>query len=184
MGESANIGELVRAAQNGDREAFDALVRQFEPLVQGFALRQLRDPTEAAELVQDTFVRAYRKISQLREPARFLSWLKRIAVRLAINRTVRRPAESAMDPSLFLERDSARATPLEELLTSESVAHLRLGLKRLRDIDRHTLQAFYFEGQSVMEMSDRFSRPLGTIKRRLHTARLRLRKELDRLSPV
>lgn len=184
MGESAQICELVRAAQQGDREAFDALVRRFEPLVRGFALRQLRDPTEAAELTQDTFVRAYRKIGQLREPAHFVSWLKRITVRLAINRAVRRPAENAMDPSLFLERDSARATPLEELLTSESAAHLRQGLKRLRDIDRHTLHAFYFEGQSVVEMSDRFSRPVGTIKRRLHTARLRLRKELDRLPPV
>ncbi|MEI8021607.1 MAG: sigma factor-like helix-turn-helix DNA-binding protein, partial [Schlesneria sp.] len=58
------------------------------------------------------------------------------------------------------------------------------GLKRLRSLDRQTLVAFYFEGQSLIEMSDRFRSPVGTIKRRLHTARIRLREELAHLQPV
>ena len=52
------------------------------------------------------------------------------------------------------------------------------GLNRLREMDRRTLIAFYVEGQSLKEMSDEFDSPIGTIKRRLHTARNRLRKEL------
>ena len=51
-------------------------------------------------------------------------------------------------------------------------------------LDRKTLLAFYFEGRSIKQMSDDFDRPIGTIKRRLHTARHRLREQLDELRPV
>jgi RNA polymerase sigma-70 factor (ECF subfamily) len=57
-------------------------------------------------------------------------------------------------------------------------------MTRLRELDRRTLLAFYFEGQSLIEMSDRFQSPVGTIKRRLHTARNRLKDELAQLQPV
>ncbi len=58
------------------------------------------------------------------------------------------------------------------------------GLRRLRAMDRQTLVAFYVEGQSLHEMSDKFRSPLGTIKRRLHVARKRLAKELAELAPA
>ena len=51
-------------------------------------------------------------------------------------------------------------------------------------MDRETLEAFYVEGQSLLEMADVFGAPLGTIKRRLHTARKRLAKEVDELAAV
>ena len=69
-------------------------------------------------------------------------------------------------------------------MSGEQAAQLQGGLKRLRELDRTTLVAFYFEGQSLIEMSDRFNSPVGTIKRRLHTARIRLRDELAHLQPV
>ena len=61
---------------------------------------------------------------------------------------------------------------------------LRGGLAKLRDLDRRTLVAFYFEGRSLKEMSDEFDSPVGTIKRRLHTARNRLKEELGELLPA
>jgi RNA polymerase sigma-70 factor (ECF subfamily) len=57
-------------------------------------------------------------------------------------------------------------------------------LNRLGDIDRQTLWAFYFEGSSLKEMSDRFESPIGTIKRRLHTARGRLRDVIGGMQPA
>ena len=125
-----------------------------------------------------------RKLSQLREPERFPGWLRRITVRLAINRAVRRPPVTPQDPEIFGAFDSETRTPLEELMTGEQADQLWGGLKRLRDLDRQTLVAFYFEGQSLIEMSNRFCSPVGTIKRRLHTARNRLREELAQLQPV
>ncbi|HYW80125.1 MAG TPA: sigma factor-like helix-turn-helix DNA-binding protein, partial [Thermoguttaceae bacterium] len=55
---------------------------------------------------------------------------------------------------------------------------------RLRAMDRDTLVAFYFHGRSLIEMSEKFDSPVGTIKRRLHTARKRLAEELESLATV
>jgi len=179
--ETAEVTQLVRCAQAGNRTAFGELVRLFEGNVFAVALRRLRNRTEASELTQDVFVQAYRKLDQLREPERFAGWLKRITVRMAINRAVRRPPEVAQDPSVLSNRDCPRRTPLDNLLSGERAEQVLGGLERLRELDRKTLLAFYFEGQSLIEMSDRFRSPVGTIKRRLHTARNRLREELDQL---
>jgi RNA polymerase sigma-70 factor (ECF subfamily) len=175
---------LVTAAQAGDREAFGRLVTRFESSVFAVALRRLRHRTEALELTQDVFIQAYRKLDQLREPERFAGWLKRITVRMAINRAVRRPPETAQDPTVLGARLGAGGTPLDSLLTGERAAAVHSGLSRLRTLDRNTLLAFYFEGQSLIEMSDRFRSPVGTIKRRLHTARNRLREALDQFQPA
>jgi RNA polymerase sigma-70 factor (ECF subfamily) len=176
--------DLVLRAQAGDQQAFGELARHFEPTVFAVAWRRLRNRTEAAELTQDVLVQAFRKLAQLREPERFAGWLKRITVRMAINRAVRRPPEMASDPEILSARPAMGQSPLDSLMQRERAAEVRDGLGRLRELDRTTLVAFYIEGQSLLEMSDRFQSPVGTIKRRLHTARLRLRDELDQLQPA
>ena len=182
--ETEDFLPIVLKAQAGCRASFGELVLQFEATVFAIALRRLRNHAEASELTQDVFIQAMRKLSQLREPERFPGWLRRITVRLAINRAVRRPPVMPQDPEIFGAFDSDARSPLEELMTGEQADQLWGGLKRLRDLDRQTLVAFYFEGQSLIEMSDRFCSPVGTIKRRLHTARNRLREELAQLQPV
>jgi RNA polymerase sigma-70 factor (ECF subfamily) len=179
--EQNEIFELVVRAQEGSREAFGELAEQFEPTVFAIAVRRLRNEADAAELTQDVFIQALRKIGQLREPERFAGWLRRITVRMAINRAVRKPPEIAADPVVFGAVGSDRQSPLEDLMSNERATDVWGGLKRLRDLDRKTLVAFYVEGQSLIEMSDRFQSPVGTIKRRLHTARIRLRDELAQM---
>src|SRR4029079_4267450 len=99
--------ELVRLARTGDRAAFDELVIRCEPMVFAIVLRRLRNRSEALEVTQDVFIQVLRKLGQLREPERFGGWLRRIAVRLAINRAVRRPRES-LGASAALGRGRAR----------------------------------------------------------------------------
>jgi RNA polymerase sigma-70 factor, ECF subfamily len=184
MTEIDELLPLVVAAQAGDREAFNELTRRFEKTVLAIAYRRLRNWAEAAELTQDVFVQVLRKLGQLREPERFPGWIKRITVRLAINRAVRRPPELISDPQNFVTAQAKRQSPVDSLLKVEDAQVLRYGLNRLKDLDRQTLVAFYFEGQSLIEMSDRFASPVGTIKRRLHTARARLKDELASLQPA
>ena len=74
-----------------------------------------------------------------------------------------------------------RDTPLNLALEAERRTQVHAGLRRLGDLDRDTLVAFYVEGQSLIQMSDSFDSPVGTIKRRLHVARKRLAKELETL---
>ena len=75
-------------------------------------------------------------------------------------------------------------TPLVEALAGERAREVRKGLKQLRRLDRETLVAFYVRGQSLVEMSDSFDAPVGTIKRRLHVARKRLAKQVEAVAAV
>lgn len=170
--------QLVNAAQEGDRDAFGQLVEEFESMVFAIVFRRLRNRSEAREVTQDVFIQAMRKLDQLREPERFVGWLRQIAVRMSINRAVRRPNETMCAPETFDSVEAEPETPFDALLRSERIDQIWGGLNRLRDLDRDTLVSFYIDGNSLKDMSDQFSSPIGTIKRRLHMARNRLRDEL------
>jgi RNA polymerase sigma-70 factor (ECF subfamily) len=182
--QDTEICSLVRAAQAGDRESFGKLAREYQSSVYGVVIRRLRNTAEAAEVTQDVFLRAYRKLPQLREPERFVGWLKRIAVRLSINRATRRPPERIQPPELFDTRGDALNEPFDRIVERENAHEVRQGLSRLKPLDRDTLMAFYFEGRSLKELSDRYNSPVGTIKRRLHTARGRLKAALGEFQPA
>jgi RNA polymerase sigma-70 factor (ECF subfamily) len=176
---TTEIRELVLAAQTGDRAAFGELFERFESQVFAVCLRRLGDFMEAEELCQDVFIQALNKLDQLREPECIGGWLRSIASRMAINRAVRRRAVTLVEFDSLNETCVETATPLDAVLTRERHSHLRAGLEKLGDLDRATLVAFYVQGQSLIEMSDAFKAPIGTIKRRLHVARKRLAEEVD-----
>jgi RNA polymerase sigma-70 factor (ECF subfamily) len=180
--QNATVAELVRAAQAGSRDAFGQLVVRFEHAVFAAALRRLRNYSEAQELCQEVFVQAFEKIQQLRVPECFAGWLRSITNRMAINRAVRRAPIVATEPETLAARCVEPRTPLGDALIAERRGQLRAGLSRLRALDRQTLEAFYVRGRSLVEMSDEFEAPIGTIKRRLHVARKRLAKEVEELA--
>ena len=176
--DNALVAALVRRAQAGDRDAFGALVERYERSVFATALRRLRDYSEAEELTQDVLLQAFTKLDQLRVPEAFGGWLRSITVRMAINRAVRRPRDVATEPEVLAATITDGCEPIDNLIDREQAGEVRAGLKQLGDVDRATLEAFYFKGQSLVEMADRFDAPVGTIKRRLHVARKRLAKQV------
>ncbi len=178
------LATLVRAAQNGDRTAFNDLFSRYQRAVYVTAYRRLGNDAEAQELVQEVFIQAMRKIDQLQNPLAFGGWLRAIAGRMAINRAMRTHAALGVEPDQFADDCQDRETPLGRMLAQEEQLQIRRGLDRLTDLDRSTLVAFYFQGRSLLEMSDEFASPVGTIKRRLHVARKRLAKELSALAPA
>jgi len=177
------LAQTVRAAQRGDRQAFGRLVVRFERSVYAILVRRLGNRAEAQELCQEVFIQALRKIGQLRDPQCFGAWLRSIAVRMAINRAVRRTPQPVGD-AVFDTACVEHETPLATVLKHERAKQVRSGLRRLGKLDRATLEAFYFQGRSLVEMSEQFHSPVGTIKRRLHVARKRLAKELKALAPA
>ena len=180
----ASNAELVVAAQQGNTEAFGELASRFERMVYIVCMQRLRDHAEAQEVSQDVLIKAFEKLHQLQEPKAFPGWLKSIAVRQSINRCTRRPPTIAVEPHTIDRTDTRHEAPFDLLLANERCDQLHDGLDRLATMDRSTLVAFYLEGQSLKEMSNEFSAPLGTIKRRLHVARKRLAKELECLQAV
>ena len=169
--------QLVCAAQQGDRDAFGRLFEQFQRVVCAIAFRRLGNHAEAQEVCQEVFIQAMRKIGQLRDPRCFAGWLRSMASRMSLNRAVRGPRMPIMPETLEVACPGQQ-TPLGNILDEECRAQVHSGLDRLSTLDRETLVAFYFDGRSLIEMSDQFRTPVGTIKRRLHVARKRLAREL------
>jgi RNA polymerase sigma-70 factor, ECF subfamily len=174
-----SLATLVSQAQSGDREAFGRLAEQFQRTVYAVCLGRLGNPSEALELTQEVFLHALRRLDQLREPERFAGWVRKIAVRLAINRATRRVALPSVDTQLLESASGHRHDPLDELIARERATRLWEGLARLKELDRDTLVAFYIRGQSLIEIAESLDTPIGTIKRRLHVARKRLKVELE-----
>jgi len=176
--------ELVTAAQQGENEAFGELASRFERMVYLVCWQRLRDHAEAQEVAQEVLIKAFEKLYQLQEPKAFPGWLRSIAARQSINRCTRRPPTIAVEPHTIDRADTRHPAPFESLLAKERKSQLHEGLGRLASLDRSTLVAFYFNGRSLLEMSDDFEAPVGTIKRRLHVARKRLAKEIEYLQAV
>jgi RNA polymerase sigma-70 factor, ECF subfamily len=176
------LTEIVRRAQAGDRDALGQLIERYQGAVYAIALRRLGNHAEAQELAQEVFLQALEKLDQLREPCAFGGWLRAIANRMAINRAVRRGPVVSAEAELIDATASENRTPLGNVLARERETQVRAGLKRLGKLDRQTLEAFYVQGRSLLEMSDEFASPVGTIKRRLHVARKRPARELAELA--
>jgi RNA polymerase sigma-70 factor (ECF subfamily) len=177
------IVSLVELARAGDRAAYGELVQRFQPTVYALALSRLRNPGEAQELTQEVFVHAMTKLDQLRDPQCFAGWLRQITVRLAINRLSRRGPVRGVGSEVLENARAAGDGPLDEMVRAEERSELWDGLDRLKAVDRATLVAFYIQGRSLKQMSREFETPIGTIKRRLHVARKRLRGQLEKGGP-
>jgi RNA polymerase sigma-70 factor (ECF subfamily) len=175
----ADLAVVVRRAQRGDRAAFGALVEQFQPTVYAIALRRLGNASDALELTQEVFLHVLRRIGQLREPERFAGWLRQVAVRMAINRATRRVAPPSVEVGVLEGASQQDDEPLDQLISRERAERLWEALGRLKSLDREALDAFYIRGHSLLEIAEELGVPLGTVKRRLHTARKRLRIELE-----
>lgn len=169
---------LVDRAKGGDRAAFGELVTRFQAAVQASALSHTRDAVEAQDLAQEVFVHAMRKLPQLRDPRCFGGWLRRITTRMAINRATRRGPVYGAAPESLAEIPGRSRNPDDRLVLREQATELRAGLRKLNPLDRATLEAFYFRGHSLRKMARDFEVPTGTIKRRLHVARKRLKDAL------
>jgi RNA polymerase sigma-70 factor (ECF subfamily) len=173
------IVALIERAQAGDRTAFGELVERFQPAVYAVALARLRDANEAVELTQEVFVHAMTKIAQLRDPHCFVGWLRQITVRMAINRVTRKAPVVGAEPDVLQNAPATIDGPLDAMVRAEQRDEIWVGLDRLKPLDRDTLVAFYIRGRTLKQMSREFETPIGTIKRRLHVARNRLKTALE-----
>jgi RNA polymerase sigma-70 factor, ECF subfamily len=174
------ITELVLRARTGDRAAYGELVERFQPTVYAVALARLRNSAEAQELAQEVFLHGMKKLPQLREVQAFAGWLRQITVRMAINRLTRRGPLHKVEAEFLDNAPASGIGPLDSLVQAEQAAELYRGLERLKPADRATLMAFYIRGRSLKQMSREFETPVGTIKRRLHVARHRLKTALEK----
>lgn len=165
---------LVLRSQLGDRDALHELVDLWNPSISRYIHGLTSNRSTAEDLAQETWVRAIRGLTRLRDPARFPGWLFTIARRTLadhLRQEYRRPEPSPLPDSL-LSTSGDVGSLLEEL----EVTHL---LESLEVIDRETFILHHLEGFSLREVAEIAGVPEGTVKSRLHRARQQLKSMID-----
>lgn len=168
---------LVRESQNGNVEAFGELCKRYTNKVFAIAIGITRNRTFAIELQQDVFAQALRKIDYLDDPRKFEGWVGTIAKRTALNfkRKQKKTSEVSTDSSYMYEGVSSEFDPANIVVLEETQQQVRDAIQQLPDIYRTIVISFYYQQMSLKEIVRAYTIPEGTVKRRLHTARNRLK---------
>jgi len=166
----------VRRAQAGDREAFDHLFQRYRRPIFTLIVRLVDSPEVAADLCQETFLRAWEFLPQLRDPARFLGWLRRLAVRSCFDYQKTAPPRAEPEEALNTAPDPGAEEALNAALLSLDV---RRALQQLPPFQRAAMVLRFLHGLSYAEIAETLDCPLGTVMSRLHAGRQTLRRLLE-----
>jgi RNA polymerase sigma-70 factor, ECF subfamily len=167
-------GALVRRCLAGDRAAFERLVVRYQKPVYNAALRLLRDPEEARDIAQTTFLNAFMHIADYDPSYKFYSWIYRIAINESLHVIQKRRLVEADGGD---EADDAPGP--ETLVESEQTAQaIEDALMRVKPELRTVIVLRHFLHLSYQDMSDVLQLPSKTVKSRLYTARQLLREDL------
>jgi len=171
--------DIIRQAQQGDREAFGALMRVHTGAIYSFACRFLPTKEDVDDVVQEVFLKAFRHLPRF-DPSRnrFRSWLFRITATTSID--LLKKQKTATKYARQLSR--AEAAFSEPAGLAERFYHnsqeLKASLQSLPERERQTVVLFYYHDLTHREIADALRIPLGTVKSRLRSAVNRLRGEL------
>ena len=178
-----NDAQLIQRVLDGDDTAFSALVRKYQRSVHALVWRKIGDFHIAEDITQDTFLKAYQRLSTLKKPQRFASWLYVIAANYCKMwlRKKRLSTQSLEDiNSTALERAtySGYVIAENEQTTAEAQREVvKKLLAKLQESERTVITLHYLGGMTYKEISEFLGVSVGTIKTRVYRARRRLKKE-------
>lgn len=188
-----NDEELVRDTLEGSREAFQILVERHQSRLFGLARHYVRNQAEMEDLVQESFLKAYSRLSSFQSQASFYTWLYRITKNTILDylkRKGRSPVQAMEDPEEVLGgatgaegRSSRLPAPDAQLMTSEVVQITRDVLQELPEIFRDVLILRELEGLSYAEISETLGVSIGTVESRIFRARAKFKDKLIQKHP-
>lgn len=182
--------EAVQACLAGDKEAFGGLVRRWQDRIYGAIFRMVRDRETAADLAQETFLKAYSKLDSFQGGAAFGTWLYSIAVN-QVRSEMRRRSAAKNRPPLSLDAlrpgdegrdfDPAAEEPdaVEQLARREHGSLLLRAIDQLAEEFREVIVLREFQGLSYEDIAASLDIAVGTVRSRLHRARSELRERLQ-----
>jgi RNA polymerase sigma-70 factor (ECF subfamily) len=176
--------ELIARHLAGDQGAFDEIVVRYERRVWAICLRMCGDVEDARDASQDAFITTLRSLGTFRGEAQLSTWLHRVAVNASldvIRRRARRRTEHLDDT---IERASDAPGPDEEAERAHRAAEVRRALARLAPDHRAVVVLHDLQGLPYPEVAEVLDVPVGTVKSRLHRARLELARLLGHLKEV
>jgi RNA polymerase sigma-70 factor (ECF subfamily) len=180
---------LVKRVQQGDRSAFDLLVIKYQHRILKLIMRYVRDPSEAMDVAQESFLKAYRAASSFRGESAFYTWLYRIAINTAKNHLVSASRRAAhFDVDLQDAEQHETLSKLQELDTPEGLAmseELRAtvnkAINQLPEDLRTAILLREIDGLSYEEIAQTMECPVGTVRSRIFRAREAIDKSIGTL---
>lgn len=171
--------ELVARARRGDRAAYDALVVKYQQKIVKLVSRYVPESSEALDVSQEAFIKAYRALDSFRGDSAFYTWLYRIAINTAKNYLVakrRRPVDGGLDlqdPEQYemQSRASHHDTPEGMALTDEIRDTVDSAIANLQEDLRTAITLRELEGMSYEDIADAMDCPVGTVRSRIFRAR-------------
>lgn len=179
MGERQVDQELVERVQRGDKKAFDLLVLKYQRKVVNLVSRYVRNQSEALDVTQEAFIKAYKALPKFRGDSAFYTWIYRIAINTAKNHIVaqgRRPPGSDLDAGTAEQMDigvrlQENTTPENQLLQNEIAETVRDAIDELPEDLKTAITLRELEGLSYEEIASAMSCPVGTVRSRIFRAR-------------
>jgi len=184
-----NDFDLIQAINSGQAEKFHDLVKRYEQKLYNFSLRMCRNPSDAEDMIQDTFLNVFKYLKNFRYETRFKNWLYKVAASTCIKK--RRKSKFAPDKELsldeFLPNDEAEKPdkvpewamlPLDKLLNEELSGIINETILALPKKFRVVIVLRDIEGFSTAETAQILNLSPSNVKVRLHRARLFLRDKL------
>lgn len=189
MGERSTDQKLVERAKNGDPQAFDLLVRKYQHKIHGLVSRFVHDQAAVEDVVQDSFIKAYRSLERFRGDSAFYTWLYRIAVNTAKNYLVsrgRRPPDADVDATEAEQMAGGDAlrelgTPEDQALSNEMYRRVMETIDNLPADLRTALTLREIDGLTYEEIANVMDCPIGTVRSRIFRAREAVNKTLETL---
>jgi len=179
MGDSYTDKELVKRVQQGDKKSFDLLVLKYQNRIIKLVSRYVREQSDAMDIAQEAFLKAYRALPNFRGDSAFYTWLYRIAINTAKNHIV---SMSRRPPEAHLENADGDAIALEELqpdidnpehllLADEIKETILTAMNKLPEDLRVAITLREVEGLTYEEIAEAMDCPIGTVRSRIFRAR-------------
>jgi RNA polymerase sigma-70 factor (ECF subfamily) len=179
--------QLVERVQRGDQRAFALLVEKYQRKLGRLLGRMMRDPAEVEDVVQESFIKAYRALPNFRGDSAFYTWLYRIGINTAKNHLVamgRRPNLTSdievEDAENFEDGDELRTvdTPESELMSKEIAKTVKDAMEALPEELKSAITLREIEGLSYEEIAGLMNCPIGTVRSRIFRAREAIAEKL------
>lgn len=168
------ILKAIRDTLNGDNEAYSVIVVEYTAKLLATALYLTGSHSDAQDLTQETLIDGYIHLSKLREHDKIEGWLMRILKNKALNYLTRRHTTESEDA---IRNASTKQTPEAAYLRRESLDEWHLRLDSLSPKLKESAKLYFWHDLTMEDIANRLKIPLGTVKRRIHDARVILRKE-------
>jgi RNA polymerase sigma-70 factor (ECF subfamily) len=183
-GDAADAPGFLERLRAGDAEAFEELVASHQHRVFGVAVRMLGSAAEAEEIAQEAFLRAYRSLPEFRGDAKLSTWLYAIVSRLCLNRLASDDRKAVRHgEEVLLRVADPRGGPEADAERGELEAALHRAITELSEERRVVVILRDLEGLSYEEITVALGIELGTVRSRLHRARMDLKNKLERFLP-